>query len=227
MFSKRVWSFIDFKEALNKTLCSSTKSKLKIYPLYELLNLWISQGKINCFKTSDFGSLKNNPITPAAFTKLVVKSDSADERVIEENGEEKIVRRLKTDTISNDKILGFVIKEDWFFNKRSVMMEKRIIGFAPVVYDDKTQKNKELYWVYYPQCCELLSSYPTINPLESTAIFTYRDLFKKRVFSSYAVKESNVYGRDKPENSKGQDVETENNRNKEKFENYEDDLWSK
>jgi len=227
MFSKKVWSYVDFKENINKKLCNNSDPKQKIYPLYEVLNLWITTGKIRCFKNSNFGSAQNVPITMQEFKRLGIKRDSIEERTIDENGDEKIIKGVKADTLNSEKILGFVIKEDWFFNKRSVLMEKKVIGFAPVYFDTKAQKQKELYWVYYPECCEMLSSYITFNPNGNKDVFTYRNLFEKRSFSSYVLKESNVYNRDKLENSKGFEVETENKKNKDKFESGEQDLWSK
>jgi len=227
MFSKKVWSYIDFKENLNKKLCNNSDIKQKRYPLFEILNLWIATGKIRCFKHANFGSAQNLPLTLAEFKRLGIKRDTVEERRIDENGEETLVKELRADTMSSDKILGFVIKEDWFFNKRSVLMEKKVIGFAPVYFDTKAQKQKELYWVYYPECCEMLSSYITLNPDGEKEAFTFRDLFEKRAFSSYVLKESNVYDRDKPENSKGFEVETENKKNRDKFESGEEDLWSK
>lgn len=227
MFSKKAWSFIDFKEKLNKTLYNNSNPKTKIYPLYEVLNLWIVTGKIKCFKNSSFGSSQNTPVSMAEFKRMGIRRDTIEERIIDDNGEEKVVKELRADTITCEKILGFVIKEDWFFNKRSVLMEKKIIGFAPVYYDSRAHKNRELYWVYYPECCELLSSYQTINPTGLKEIYTYRDALESRNFSAYVLKESNVYNRDKPENSKGFEVETENKKNKERGESDEEDLWSK
>lgn len=227
MCSKKVWSFIDFKEKPNRILYNNSISKQKIYPLYEILNLWITQNKIKCFKNSAFGAAANTPVTPGEFKRLAIQRDTVEERSIDETGEEKYVKEVRADTLSSDKILGFVIKEDWFFNKRSVLMEKHIVGLAPVYYDKKTQRNRELYWVYYPECCELLDSHRAVNPLGTNDPYSYRQAFEFRKFSCYVLKESNVYEREKPENSKGFEVENENKRNKEKFESGEDDLWSK
>lgn len=227
MCSKKAWSFIDYKEKPNKILYNNSSLKPKIYPLYEVLNLWIVKGKIKCFKGSNFGSAQNVPITMNEFKRFGIKRDTVEERSIDENGNEKIVKEIRADTLTSDKIVGFVIKEDWFFNRRSVLMEKKIIGFAPVYYDTKTNKNKELYWVYYPECCEMLDSYLTVNPKGGKESYTYRQAFEERKFSAYVLKESNVYNRDKPENSKGLEVDNENKKNKEKFESGEEDLWSK
>ncbi len=227
MFSKKVWSFIDFRESINKKLCNNGDTKQSIYPLYEVLNLWIVKGKINCFKSSDFGSVKNVPIKMAEFKRLGIRKDTVEERIIDENGVDTLVKTLRADTMSSDKIIGYVVKEDWFFNKRSVLMEKKVIGIAPVYYDRKLEKNKELYWVYFPECCEVLSGYLTMNPTGTKDLYTYRDLFMKRPYSSYVLRESNVYDRDKPENSKGFEVDTENKKNREKIDSGEEDLWHK
>lgn len=227
MCSKKVWSFIDFKEKPNQVLYNNSSLKQKIYPLYEVLNLWITLGKIKCFKNPTFGTGQNVPINMLEFKRMGIQRDTVEERSIDENGNEKIIKELRADTLSSDKILGFVIKEDWFFNKRSVLMEKKLIGFAPVYFDKKTQKNKELYWVYYPECCELLSSYQTVNPKGGKEPYTFREAFINRNFSCYVLRESNVYNREKPGNSKGFEVENENRNNKERFESDEENLWSK
>ena len=123
--------------------------------------------------------------------------------------------------------MGFEIKEEWYFNKRSALAEKRIIGIAPVIFDIKTQKNKEVYWIYFAECRELLSSFRAVNPLGNEEIYTYLNLFEERAFNSNTVKESNVFDRNKPENSKGFEVENETQKSKQNYLNNEDDLWNK
>ncbi len=227
MFNKKVWSFIDFGEKPNKILYNNNNVNPRTFPLYEVLNLWIVKGKIKCFKNATFGSSQNVPVSMPEFKRLGIQKDTIEERSIDEEGNEIIVKELRADTMSSDKILGFVVKEDWFFNKRSVLMEKKIVGLAPVYYDKRTHKNKELYWVYYPECCEVLDAYTTVNPTGSKDPYTFRQAFEGRKFSAYILKESNVYNREKTENSKGFEAEYENKKSKEKFESGEQDLWSK
>lgn len=228
MSARRVWSYLDFKEKVNKLTYNNSNPKVKQYPLVEILNLWILTGKMKCFASPQFGAPANLPLSPAEFTKLCITRDTVEERLLDENGEEKFITEVRADTIGSAKITGFLVVEDWLFNRHSVMMEKKIVGLAPVIYDAKTHKNRELYWVYYPECCELLYSYTTINPNGvKDQSYTYREAFEKRFFSAYVVKEGNVYDREKPENAKGFEVKNENRRNREKFESAEDDLWSK
>jgi hypothetical protein len=92
MFSKRVWSYLDFKEDVNRKTFNNHDQKLKIFPLYDVLNLWIMQGKISCFRYSKFGAAKNAPLTSPEFKRLIVKQDSIEERVIVNDDSEKIIK---------------------------------------------------------------------------------------------------------------------------------------
>lgn len=51
----------------------------------------------------------------------------------------------------NGNIIGFRIKEDFFFDKNRKLSETRILGLAPIYFDTITNKKKEICWFYYPQ----------------------------------------------------------------------------
>lgn len=48
-------------------------------------------------------------------------------------------------------IIGFRIKEDFFFDKNRKLSETRIIGLAPIYFDSTVNDNRELCWLYFPQ----------------------------------------------------------------------------
>ncbi|MFY7669327.1 MAG: SUMF1/EgtB/PvdO family nonheme iron enzyme [Crocinitomicaceae bacterium] len=48
-------------------------------------------------------------------------------------------------------VIGFRIKEDFFFDKNRKLSETRILGLAPIYFDTITNKKKEICWFYYPQ----------------------------------------------------------------------------
>jgi len=48
-------------------------------------------------------------------------------------------------------LIGFRIKEDFFFDKNRKLSETRILGLAPIYLDTITNKKKEICWFYYPQ----------------------------------------------------------------------------
>lgn len=62
------------------------------------------------------------------------------------------------------KIIGFRIKEDFFFDKNRKVSETRILGLAPIYRDSVENVVKEICWFYYPQ---LRKHFVTVNSLES------------------------------------------------------------
>src|SRR5437868_6819211 len=81
-------------------------------------------------------------------------------------------------------------------------MEVRIIGIAPLVYavdekgDVRTGNVKiPLFWVYYPEARNMLAHAETFNRENDAERRSFDDIFQKRLFSSYIVKEANVYDR--------------------------------
>jgi hypothetical protein len=54
------------------------------------------------------------------------------------------------------EIIGFRIKEDFFFDKNRKLSETRILGLAPIYFDSITSQKKEICWFYYPQIRKIL-----------------------------------------------------------------------
>ena len=63
-----------------------------------------------------------------------------------------------------------------------------------------------LFWLYYPEWREILATYDAFNPINDAQRRSYEDLFEKRFFSSYIIKESNVYDRPISAYAKGLDA---------------------
>ena len=106
----------------------------------------------------------------------------------------------------------------------------RIIGIAPMILDIKDgveRGYKPLFWLYYPYCRGLFSSdYAEVyNIFNDAQRRTYWDLFEKRYFSSYIVKEGNA--RDMPIGKfyTGLNALAESERIQQELFNLEHDLW--
>jgi hypothetical protein len=54
------------------------------------------------------------------------------------------------------EIIGFRVKEDFFFDKNRKLSETRILGLAPIYFDSITSQKKEICWFYYPQIRKIL-----------------------------------------------------------------------
>jgi antitoxin component YwqK of YwqJK toxin-antitoxin module len=96
--------------------------------------------------------------------------------------------------IENIKVLGYKLKEDFFYNDQGLIGDQRIIGICPIVeITNKTTGKKEerpLFWLYYPSIRKTLAAVELAAPTKNIE----NKLFD-RLFSSYISKESNVYDR--------------------------------
>ena len=224
--SKRQWNYIDLTDPLNKKLLNTQSIKDTIYPLIEILEFGIITQKIACFMNDQFGSSKNKIYSVEEFKKLITATDTILEGALDEKtNKDTLVKVIKTTTLNKNTVKGFLLKEEWYFNKKKAVDEVRIIGLAPLIYSEKDQKTVQVYWIYFKECRELFASFKTINPIGTDQLNTYSDLFDKRLFTTKPVKESNIFDRNQPENSKGSNVDIESDKNKKNSQNSVRDLW--
>lgn len=165
---------------------------------------------------------------------IAVKSyldPSIDSTVILPDGTEAVVYE-PNDTLwyRSQDIVQYVLKEDWYFDKEKSKMERRIIGIAPVIYTKDSNGNitgtRELFWLYFPQCRYVFQNYYYANRHNDAQLMSLDDMFWKRIFQSYAIKESNTYNRAVDEYKAGVDALLEANRIKENIDNFEHNLWA-
>lgn len=130
--------------------------------------------------------------------------------------------------IGSEEIVQYHIKEDWIFDKERSIMEPRILGIAPVVYDkegDQIKGYKRLFWLYFPECRFVFQNYFTWNDHNDARRMSYDDLFLKRKFSSYILKQSNVYDRSIEQYKAGIDALLESEKIKDNLFKIEHDVW--
>jgi len=133
---------------------------------------------------------------------------------------------------SSDKVIGYRIKEDWFFDKQRSVMDVRIIGIAPLVYavDEKGDVRPgnlkiPLFWAYYPEARKLLANAEVFNRENDAERKSFDDIFQKRLFSSYITKESNVFDRRIEDYAQGLHALFESEKIKNDITNFEHDMW--
>ena len=133
---------------------------------------------------------------------------------------------------SPDKVIGYRLKEDWFFDKQRSVMEVRIIGFAPLVFlmdeDGNVREGNikvPLFWVYYPEARNLLATTEAFNRTNDAERRSFDDIFQKRLFGSYIYKESNVYDRRIENYRQGISQLLESEKIKNEITNFEHDMW--
>jgi gliding motility associated protien GldN len=132
--------------------------------------------------------------------------------------------------LNPEDVMRFRIKEVWFFDEETSMLQVRILGIAPLidVKDDNGnfKYEKPMFWVYYPECREVLSRHQVFNVGNDASPNSWEDLLEMRYFSSYIYKQSNVHDFRLQDYLTGVDLLLEADKIKQEIFNFEHDLWS-
>jgi len=135
-----------------------------------------------------------------------------------------------TSWFTSADIVQYRLKEDWFFDKERSVLDVRIIGIAPVIYQKNSSGQiiglRELFWLYFPECRYVFQNFFVQNKDNDAQRMSFDDLFWKRMFQSYIVKETNLYDRELDTYKAGVDALLEAEKIKDKIFTFEHDLWN-
>jgi len=193
VYSKRVWEEIDLREKVNAYL-GSPKSRL-----IDVLMDAIAAGELTAY---DPLPTKNDPngdsfATPLTADKARAKmADSAVVNVIDKKTGEKTGSKMVAGDFQPDSVVKFRIKEDWVFDKQRSVWEPRIIGIAPMIKQKVDGANLALdyqpaFWIYFPDARPILATKEAVSRNSDATGLSFDDVFMKRIFASYIVKQSN------------------------------------
>ncbi len=249
MWAKRVWRVIDLTEKMNHKLYYPLVPLTDRMCLYDVIKYGaLEEGAITVYKPEDDrftfpvkpsnGNI-NDPDFKFALNKMFSKEIKIPQRD-PETGEQLTDadgNPLFNDTIEfyeSRDIIKYEIKEDWFFDKQRSVLDVRIIGISPIVY--QTEENSEtgldeviglvnIFWLYFPECRYTFQNFYVYNPSNDSQKMSFDDLFWKREFSSFIKKESNVFDRKIDGNYTGLNALLESERIKKEMFTFEHDLW--
>lgn len=227
LFNKRIWRVIDLREKINLPLGYPKSDTRDRKSLMDILWNAVKEGTLTAYMEDEFISPKT--------VEEIEKSGGAgiDTTTITEpeppyNVKDTVIKR----EFAPEKVIQYRIKEDWFFDRQRSLMEVRIVGIAPVVYATDQYGNvreggetKALFWVYFPEARRLLSQAEVFNRENDAQRRSYDDIFHKRLFNSYIMKESNVYDRYIASYAQGLKALQESDRIKDEIVNFEHDMW--
>jgi len=224
MWKRRIWRIIDLREKINLPLfypigndVNGLRSLTNV--LYKAVTEEVSL-RVYSASVDDFSI----EVTPGDIKKLTEKSY---EKVIPSMMDPTVdTTILIKETFSPNRVKKLLLKEEWFFDKQRSVLDVRILGISPLYeQDDKEKGDQPLFWVYFPEARNLLAKYDAFNRQNPTERRSFDDIFWKRQFSSYIIKEENVYDRSINEYKKGLDALLEAKRIKEEIMIFEHDLW--
>jgi gliding motility associated protien GldN len=222
-FQKRVWREIDLRERMNRYL-GSPKQRL-----IDVLLSAVDAGELTAYdptpSADDPGGDKF--LVPLAPGKA--RSRMADSTVVDKFDKDgnKIGSTLVRGEFDPDSVVKFRLKEDWIFDRQRSVFEPRIIGIAPMV-KVKVGNNVDYqpaFWIYFKDARQILATKEVSSNTNDNTGLSFDDVFVKRIFTSYIVKESN----DKDERIKdyatGIDKLYEAERIKKSLQDWELNLW--
>ena len=228
-WSTKIWRIIDLREKMNLTLYYPTTEMDNRQSLISLLLEGIQNGQI----TPCDARLDDDFKVPMTFEQVqeAFGADETTEETIDfDTGERREV--VIEGEIRTNEVKQYMIKEEWYFDKQASALNVRIIGICPIrefVRENDPSgevQRQKVFWVYYPEARDLLAKNLVMNPYNQAQSMSFDDLFIKRFFNSYVVKESNVYdNRDISAYLTGREAMLESKRIEEEIFNFEQDLW--
>jgi len=228
-WSKMIWRVIDLREKMNISLYYPTHEMDQRTNLINLLLHGIEVGQITPYDAQADDDFKI-PMSYAQVKERFGAKATTEQRVNFDTGERENI--VVQGEVRPTEVKQYMVKEEWYFDKQTSALHVRIIGICPIREytregDTSGQvQYQKLFWVYYPEARPLLATNLTLNPYNDARQISFDDFFIKRTFSSYIVKQSNIYNnRDISAYLTGKDAMLESQRIEEEIFNYEQDLW--
>jgi gliding motility associated protien GldN len=231
MWSKRIWRHIDLNEKVNAPLrfpkSGDTKDRKN---LISVLMDAVNEGSLTAYDPQD--DEFTLPMTTEEFTKV----GGADSITIKVTSAEPPYDEYDSTVFrpfNPDDVVMYRLKEEWFFDKQRSVLDCRIIGICPMTLARDQEGNlieggqrKLLFWVYYPEARRIFANAEVANRYNSSQRLSFDDIFMKRMFNSYIIKEDNVYNRRIDDyKTNPMDALLESERIKQDIINFETDLW--
>lgn len=218
-WQKRVWRVIDTKQKMNLEM---------MYPKEPLITVLLDIAKKNPDKARIY--MDDEFKTPISIADVQSRLGSADTITVTDPVTYQEVKKVVQNDFDWTAVSKFRMKEDWLFDKETSMMICRILAIAPIrdVIDDNgnNRGTEAMFYAYYPDFRPFLVKYEVFNSKNDSQMMTWEDIFEMRFFSSYIMKESNMYDRRIQEYATGRDALLESEKVKGEIFQKEEGLWS-
>ena len=225
-YVKRIWREIDIREKLNSYL-NSPKQRLIDVLMTAINNGELTAYDANATKDNPGGDGFTRPLTPAEANGFMSgnRTDSI-ATVDKKTGEaSKITTRSHVFNSEVDTIFKFRIKEDWIFDKQRSIFEPRIVGIAPMIKPKADLDFQPAFWIYFTDARPILATKEAVSANNDATGLSFDDVFMKRIFTAYIVKQSNPKDERIKDYAQGIDRLYESEKIKKSLMDWELNLW--
>ena len=225
---KKGWRVIDLREKINLPLYYPINTMDGRLSLIQLLMQGIQYEGLTAYSTKYEDEFKVAMSVDQVMQEMGAVNDTVE--VMQEDGtyEPQII----TGELRPEEVKQFLLKEVWFFDRNYSRLDVRIIGICPIREYTKTTggeeqvARKQAFWIYFPEARDVLARNEVFNPHNDAQRRTFDDIFMKRYFGSYIVRESNVYNNRRIDQyAVGMEAMLESDRIKSEIFSFEHDLW--
>ena len=230
MYVRRIWQDIDLRQKINQMFYFPVDPIEDRKNLFDVIRYALEvEGSLTAYGTGPAGkddefryplsaSQVDSMLNP---TVIIPQFDAVTGEVIGS-------MEAKT-SINSQDIVRYRLKEDWVWDRQRSQRHIRIIGIAPIIEKKDDEGNSQglapLFWLYYPECRSGFASAECYNYANHAQRRPFEELFQRRYFSSYIIKETNVFDRSINDYAQGLDALLESQRIKDELFTIEHDLW--
>ena len=216
MWKKTIWREVDFRQKMNQGFYFPTTPQNNWKNLYTILIDGIKDGNISAYNADVTVDIKGDLLEKTSYDSIMKQHERK--------------TRFSTENINVNDVTRCLIKETWYFDKQRSQLMVRILAICPIEMreiegTDEKQKYP-LFWVpYNEETRQLLVQQPFHNRSNTASQLNYDEVFMKRMFDSYIIREENVYDRSISDYAQGIDALKESERIKNTIIDFEQNLW--